>query len=71
MECNEFVSMMRKLYLALKEDVQDLDPADCFRSAHDDWKAICHGERTIGASEVKRCWLQLAVAAAAGLPVSA
>ena len=55
----DYLVMMRKLYLALKDDAE-LDPSDCFDSASEDWEADAKNQQTLGEEEFKRCWFQLA-----------
>ena len=55
----QYLVMMRKLYLALKEDAEDLDPSDCHRSSAVDWERDSQGDGELDEAEFKSAWFQL------------
>ena len=54
-----FLVMMRKLYLALKQDAE-LDPADCSACALKDWGAAAGRRASLSKEDLKSLWFQLA-----------
>ena len=54
-----YLTMMRKIYLSLKADADNLDPDDCLASAQKDWKDDSKDQDALYEDDFKRCWFQL------------